>query len=335
MLPASGPTARWCTFNRKVAGDIRAVTAEYHERAYNLDDFEDLLAGIDDPGEQPAGAPPPIDLAPAKLPPILDGCAWMRHWRDDAASLAEPEWYRMLTVVARCEGVERWAYELSQGYPKVTVDAKGHVTSGASLGPADLPEHTHTASHIVSGELPHKVQHNGADVGTRRAINRVEGARVTLDAANDPTNDRVSVVVNAAPPVAGEITNALGYVPANHAGDHFTGPVDCGPQLTIGGPLENMAKHSENFAAATWDKKRCSCSVTSNAVIAPDRNQSADVITAATTTSVIQQRIAGLADGGTYTFYAWARVPSGTRKISLAIVNNAYAAYLAGPTQVR
>jgi hypothetical protein len=99
-------------------------------------------------------------------------------------------------------------------YPKVTVDAKGRVTAGANLAAADLPGHTHTASDIVSGELPHKVQHNGADVGSRRAINLVEGTRVTLDAADDPTNDRVSIVVNAAPPVAGEITNALGYSPA-------------------------------------------------------------------------------------------------------------------------
>jgi hypothetical protein len=95
-----------------------------------------------------------------------------------------------------------------------------------------------------------------------------------------------------------------------------------------------MAKHSENFAAAAWDKNGGSCSVTSNAIIAPDGNPTADVITAVTTTPVIQQQIAGLTDGGTYTFYAWARVASGTRKISLAIVNNAYAAYLAGPTQV-
>jgi hypothetical protein len=219
-------------------------------------------------------------------------------------------------------------------YPKVTVDAKGRVTAGANLGAADLPEHTHTASDFVSGELPHKVQHNGADVGTRRALNLVDGTRLTLDAADDPTNDRVSVVVNAAPPVAGEITNALGYVPADRAGDHFTGPVDCGPHQTIGGPLENMAKHSENFAAAAWDKNGGSCSVTSNSIIAPDGNQTADVITAVTTTPVIQQQIAGLADGATYTFDIWARVPSGTRKISLAIVNNAYAAYLAGPTQV-
>ena len=49
---------------------------------------------------------------------------------------------------------------------------------------------------------------------------------------------------------------------------------------------------------------------------------------------VIQHQIAGLVDGGAYTFYVWAKVASGTRKVSLAIVNNAYGAYLAGPTQI-
>jgi len=219
-------------------------------------------------------------------------------------------------------------------YSKVTVDAKGRVTAGANLAAADLPSHTHVAADIVSGEFPHKVQKDGTDVGTRRALNLVQGNRVSLAAADDPANDRVSVTISASPPEASEITNALGYIPANRAGDHFTGPVDCGPHQTIGGPLENMAKHSENFAAATWDKNGGSCSVTSNAVIAPDGHQTADVVTAVTDTPVIQQQIAGLADGGTYTFYIWARVPSGTRKISLAIVDNAYATYLAGPTQI-
>jgi len=219
-------------------------------------------------------------------------------------------------------------------YPKVTVDAKGRVTAGTNLAPGDLPSHTHTATDIVSGELPHKVQKDGADVGTRRALNLVQGTRVSLAAADDPANDRVSVTISASPPEAGEITNALGYVPANRAGEHFIGPIDSGPHQTIGGPLENMAKHSENFAAVVWDKNGSSCSVTSNAVIAPDGNQTADVVTAVTSTPVIQQQIAGLADGGTYTFYIWARVPSGTRKVSLAIVDNAYAAYLAGPTQI-
>jgi hypothetical protein len=142
------------------------------------------------------------------------------------------------------------------------------------------------------------------------------------------------VTISANPPEAGEITNALGYVPANRAGEHFTGSIDCGPHQTIGSPLENMAKHSEDFASATWDKNGGSCSVTSNAVIPPDGNQTADVITAVSNTPVIQQQIAGLADGGAYTFYMWARVPSGTRKVSIAIVDNPYATYLAGPEQI-
>jgi hypothetical protein len=218
--------------------------------------------------------------------------------------------------------------------PALTVDSKGRVTAGASLTADDLPGHTHTAADIVSGEVPHRVQKDGADVGTRRALNLVQGNRVSLAAADDPANDRVSVTISASPPEASEITNALGYIPANRAGDHFTGPIDCGPHQTIGGPLENMAKYSEDLTAATWDKNGGSCAVTSNAVIAPDGSQTADVITAVTDTPVIQQQIAGLADGGTYTFYIWARVASGTRKVSLAIVDNAYAAYLAGPTQI-
>jgi len=219
-------------------------------------------------------------------------------------------------------------------YSKVTVDAKGRVTAGANLAAGDLPAHTHTAADIVSGEFPHKVQKDGADVGTRRALNLVQGNRVSLAAADDPANDRVSVTISASPPEASEITNALGYIPANRAGEHFSGPVDCGPHQTIGGPVENMAKHSENFAASVWDKNGGSCSVTSSAVIAPDGHQTADVVTAITDTPVIQQQIAGLVDGGTYTFYIWARVPSGSRQVSLALVNNAYTAYLAGPTQI-
>jgi hypothetical protein len=80
-----------------------------------------------------------------------------------------------------------------------------------------------------------------------------------------------------------------------------------------------MAKHSEDFAKTTWGKNGGSFSVTSNSIIAPDGNQTADVVTAVTDTPVIQQQIAGLADGGTYTFYVLARVSSSSRKISLAI----------------
>jgi hypothetical protein len=98
--------------------------------------------------------------------------------------------------------------------------------------------------------------------------------------------------------------------------------------------LANLAKFPKDFTTATWDWNSGFCSVTLNAIIAPDGNQTADMITAVSSTPVIQQQIAGLANGGTYTFYIWARVPSGTRRVSLAIVNKAYSAYPAGPTQI-
>ena len=74
--------------------------------------------------------------------------------------------------------------------------------------------------------------------------------------------------------------------------------------------------------------------MTGDSTTAPDGNTTADTITAVTTTPIIQQQIASLVDGGTYTFYVWAKVASGTKQVSLAIVDNAYANYLAGPTSI-
>jgi hypothetical protein len=80
-------------------------------------------------------------------------------------------------------------------YTKTTVDGKGRVTSGAQLAAADLPAHTHFASDIVSGALPFKIQKAGADVGTRHALNLIEGANIGLTVADDAGNDRVNVTV--------------------------------------------------------------------------------------------------------------------------------------------
>ncbi len=264
-------------------------------------------------------------------------------------------------------------------YPKVTVDAKGRATGGASLVSGDLPAHTHAATDIVSGALPFTIQKGGAAIGTRRAMNFIEGANVTMTVADDSANDRVSVTVAAAAHThnatdivsgqmalarggtaadlsatgpgflkqatagaamtvaaltSGDVTTALGYTPADRAGAHFTGPIDCGPYQTVGGAFENMAKYSEDFTVAAWDKNGGSCSVTANSTAAPDGSTTADTIMAVTATPIIQQQIADLADAGTYTFYVWAKVASGTKQVSIAIVDNAYSGYLAGPTSI-
>jgi hypothetical protein len=190
-------------------------------------------------------------------------------------------------------------------YPKVTVDAKGRVTAGAALSDSDLPAHQHVASEITSGALALARGGTGANLSaTGPGFLRQES-----------TGNAVTVG-----------TIGLRDLPAELQ--------QSGPYQTIGGAFENMAKYSEDFSANVWDRNGGSCAVTPNSVIAPDGNQTADTVTAVTDTPVIQQQIAGLVDGGTYTFYIWARVGSGTRKVSLAIVNNGYTQYLAGPTQV-
>jgi hypothetical protein len=273
-------------------------------------------------------------------------------------------------------------------YPKVTVDAKGRVTAGASLGSSDLPTHTHVAGDIVSGAFgvnrggtglttvaANKLLYSPspdtlAELSVGSGLSLAAGV-ISLGTHTHTATDIVSgslalarggsgadlsatgpgflrqasagAAVSVAALSSGDVTGALGYTPVNKAGDTFTGTlhlggdqafVECGPYQTVGGAFENMAKYSEDFSVGTWDKNGGSCSVTPNNTAAPDGNATADTVTASTATPIIQQQIVGLVDGGTYTFYVWAKVASGTRKVSLAIVNNAYGAYLAGPTQV-
>jgi hypothetical protein len=268
-------------------------------------------------------------------------------------------------------------------YTKVTVDSWGRATAGAQIAAGDLPTHTHVAADIVSGSLPFSIQNNGAAVGTRRALNLIQGANIGLTFLDVPASDRVNVTIalasvpghtHAEADITGLVTDLAGkaasvhthtssqisdatsiatagtvvlrdgsggasfaYAAANNLWaylDSHLNSIDCGPFQSVGGPYENMAKYSEDFSVATWDKNGGSCAVSANAAAAPDGNTTADQISASTTTPILQQQVAGLVDGGTYTFYVWTKVASGTKNVSIAIVNNPYGAYLAGPTQV-
>ncbi len=57
------------------------------------------------------------ELPPADLTAIMNGCAWMRGCRDNVATLPEPEWYAMLSIVGRCEDPIGNALKLSEGHP--------------------------------------------------------------------------------------------------------------------------------------------------------------------------------------------------------------------------
>jgi hypothetical protein len=82
---------------------------------YNPSDFEEyLLASIttEAPSQTcwqgPAGA----------IGPVLRQCRFLQHCRDAAATLSEPEWYAMVSNVARLEGGRETVHTFSDAYPR-------------------------------------------------------------------------------------------------------------------------------------------------------------------------------------------------------------------------
>jgi hypothetical protein len=53
---------------------------------------------------------------------LLNRCAFIRHCRDDAATLSEPQWYAMISNIARCTNGPAAVHQLSTPYPGYTVE---------------------------------------------------------------------------------------------------------------------------------------------------------------------------------------------------------------------
>src|ERR1035438_8442346 len=107
------------TYNRKQAEPVLVryeVIAD--GRRYNPSDFEEFLSVEADPELKAHVQGPAPDQPTAEFLKVLAGCSWIRHCKDDAASLSEPEWYRMLSIVGRCKDGVHLAHELSRPFPK-------------------------------------------------------------------------------------------------------------------------------------------------------------------------------------------------------------------------
>ncbi len=53
---------------------------------------------------------------------ILERCAFLRHCRDDAETLTEPEWFAELSIIGRCEGGRELCHEFSKPYPRYNAE---------------------------------------------------------------------------------------------------------------------------------------------------------------------------------------------------------------------
>ncbi|MBI4806976.1 MAG: hypothetical protein HY795_17305 [Desulfovibrio sp.] len=133
------------TFNAKDPSNLREVRVLCYEpeRRYTPEDFEQFVPVASPVCAATTQVPTVVVPRPASLlSPSADGklilehCAWMAHCRDDAASLPEPEWYAMLSVVAACENGREFAHALSSphsGYSQSETDRKfehARITAG-------------------------------------------------------------------------------------------------------------------------------------------------------------------------------------------------------------
>lgn len=127
------------TYNRKqeTPALVRHEVINGGQR-YNPSDFAELLELEANPELKAHVRGDAPDNPRSEFALVLAGCPWMRHCKDDAASLPEPEWYRWLSIMGRCKDGVRIAHDQSKSYPKHSVaetDEKLRQAMGAA-GPA-------------------------------------------------------------------------------------------------------------------------------------------------------------------------------------------------------
>jgi hypothetical protein len=79
----------------------------------------ELLTKKPDPPQATGCEPKPVTRPPvsAGADVILANCAFCQHCRDNAETLSEPEWYAMISNLARADGGRELIHELSRPYP--------------------------------------------------------------------------------------------------------------------------------------------------------------------------------------------------------------------------
>lgn len=113
------------TVNRKSEPIEVRYTVHPSHRRYAVEDFEDVLPDL--PVEMRSIPKDRDETFDANLDPILNGCAFVSHCRDDAKDLPEPSWYAMMTIVGRTNDgtntIHDWSMPYSS-YSELETDAK-------------------------------------------------------------------------------------------------------------------------------------------------------------------------------------------------------------------
>lgn len=110
------------TFNHKAGGKAAVEVIYSSDDRYSIDAFLPHLENLPEIVEtkrQRKSAHAPVqsgDMGSAHI--MLDSCKFIQHCRSEATRLPEPEWYAMVSNVARAGGGPEMVHELSRPYQK-------------------------------------------------------------------------------------------------------------------------------------------------------------------------------------------------------------------------
>lgn len=141
------------------------------------------------------GTPGKQSYSPVELEPIMKECAWLRHCREDAETLPEPEWFAALSIVARCVNGHEHAHTLSVPYPGYSVaetDAKiEHALTGGPRTCVNIHSTLNAASYCDSCRY-FKYQSSPISLGLVKAATALGTGFKKTDAGNAELFARVN-----------------------------------------------------------------------------------------------------------------------------------------------
>lgn len=108
------------TFNRKTSEPRPVSVIEWTGTRYRPSQLEipSAIKVAQHSSSAPRWQPASASRAKKSEAPWMLSCPWVRHCVDDAATLPEPEWYALLTLLAECEDGEEYALEWSSPHPE-------------------------------------------------------------------------------------------------------------------------------------------------------------------------------------------------------------------------
>ena len=127
------------TFNHKSDPPKLVEFIHCEDKRYTLEDFNSMVPQEPERAVQVMTKDQDkIEYPPATIEPIVEHCSWMRHCKEDSAILPEPSWYRMISILGRCQNGDKLAHEWSRNYPKYSIsETEGKMSQALhNSGPA-------------------------------------------------------------------------------------------------------------------------------------------------------------------------------------------------------